>query len=566
MRSAILFFFLAGQWVAAQPVPGQVTITLLATTDLHGNLYPVDYYTDRSVPRGLAKVATLIREERRRSPMALLLDCGDTIQGTPLESVYQAMVRTSRPPLHLAFQPEEFHGDPMMLAMNLLGYDAMVLGNHEFNFGLGNLARARGDARFPWLAANVAVAPGSREQPFAGYLVKTVDGVKVALVGITTPAVPSWEKPENLGGYRFLPGKPALQRAVASLRASEAPDLVVVGAHAGFEEPPSAENIVADLAAVPGVDAIVFGHTHREVRDERRNGVLLVQPRNFGQSLARLDFVLERAPGGGWKLLEKRSRLIGVHEDTPADPQLLAAAKPYHELAERYLSQPVAQAPQAMDGHLGRVEDTPLVDAIQAVELYFAKADVSFASLFNPRVQLPRGAVTVRQIAALYIYENELYAIEGTGRMVKTALENAARYFLSCQGGSCATAPLINPRVAGFNYDMAEGVDYEIDLTRPEGDRIRNLRFHDKPLAPDQKLRIAVNNYRAGGSAGYEVFRGAPILWRSGEEIRDLMVRYYTERGAFPAAASGNWRIVPPEAARSLERQTLAVSGVARLF
>ena len=200
------------------------------------------------------------------------------------------------------------------------------------------------------------------------------------------------------------------------------------------------------------------------------------------------------------------------------------------------------------------------------MQLHFAKADVSFTSLFNPRVRVPRGAVTVRQIAALYIYDNELYAIEGTGRMVKDALENAARYFLSCQGERCATPPLVNNRVMGFNFDTAQGVDYEIDLTRPEGDRIRNLRWQGRPLDPGRKLRIAVNNYRAGGSAGYGMFRGAPVLWRSGEEIRDLIVRYYTERGRLPAAPDGNWRIVPSQAVRTLEGQAVAESERSGLF
>jgi 2',3'-cyclic-nucleotide 2'-phosphodiesterase / 3'-nucleotidase len=171
---------------------------------------------------------------------------------------------------------------------------------------------------------------------------------------------------------------------------------------------------------------------------------------------------------------------------------------------------------------------------------------------------VPKGQVTVRQIAALYPYDNELYAIEGTGRMVKDALENAARYYLGCAGVRCGESPLTNRAVIGFNYDMAEGVEYEVDLTRPEGDRIRNLRYRGAPLAPDRKLRIAINNYRAAGSAGYGMFKGAKIVWKSGEEIRDLMVRYYTERKTLPASASGNWRVIPDLARQTLEREALA--------
>ena len=254
-----------------------------------------------------------------------------------LESVYQTVVRTGRAPLDLSFNAAELQHDPMMLAMNYLGYDAMTLGNHEFNFGLKNLARARSEAHFPWLSANTAAASGGAEAPFQPYLVKTAGGVRVAIVGITTPAVPAWEKPENLGGYRFLPGRPALERVVAALRASpEPPAVIVVAAHTGLDRPASEENIVADLAAVPGIDAIVFGHSHRELAGESIGGVLAVQPKNGGASLAQLDFTLERDPAG-WKVVDKTSRLLPVRADTPDDPEVLRLARPYHELAERYL-------------------------------------------------------------------------------------------------------------------------------------------------------------------------------------------------------------------------------------
>jgi 2',3'-cyclic-nucleotide 2'-phosphodiesterase/3'-nucleotidase len=160
----------------------------------------------------------------------------------------------------------------------------------------------------------------------------------------------------------------------------------------------------------------------------------------------------------------------------------------------------------------------------------------------------------VREIAALYVYENELYTIEGNGKMVREALENAARYYQTCPG-DCSQGPLIDRKVIGYNYDMAEGVDYEIDLTRPVGDRIRNLRWHGQPLQDTQPLRIAVNNYRSGGSAGYSVYRGAKVVWRSGEEIRDLVIRYYIEHKELPTKPDGNWRIVPEAARKELEKE-----------
>jgi 2',3'-cyclic-nucleotide 2'-phosphodiesterase/3'-nucleotidase len=192
------------------------------------------------------------------------------------------------------------------------------------------------------------------------------------------------------------------------------------------------------------------------------------------------------------------------------------------------------------------------------VQLHYAKADVSFSSLLNPRVQVARGPVTVRALAALYVYDNELYAIEGDGRMVREALENAARSYRTCPEPSCSRGPLVDRARAGYNFDMAQGVEYEIDLTRPEGQRVRNLRYRGAPLRDDQPLRIAVNNYRAAGSAGYTMFRGAKVAWRSGREIRDLMVEYFGARGVLPAKPDGNWRLVPPRAVETLALEEAA--------
>jgi 2',3'-cyclic-nucleotide 2'-phosphodiesterase/3'-nucleotidase len=543
MRFAALIAF------AALAHAEQVTVTALATTDLHGNLYPIDYVTDKPAARGLAKVATLIRAARAENPASLLIDCGDTIQGTPLEYVYQTLVRTGAAPLGLK-PPAPLAADPMMLAMNRLGYDAMAVGNHEFNFGLKNIAAARDAAKFPWLSANTS----GGDRPFAPYIVKTVAGVKIAIIGITTPVVPQWEKPENFGTHRFGPAIDAVRKAIAEAKA----DLVIVAAHAGLGPDEPEENVVEELASkVPGIDAIFFGHSHRELEGRTIGGALVVQPRNWGISLARIDFTLDRQ-GAAWKVISKKSRLIPVKPETEAAPDILEIARPYHELAEAYLNTPVAMSSAEQTAALGRVEDSALVDAVQQVQLAATRADVSFTALFNPSVRVPKGQVTVRQIAALYPYDNELYAIEGTGRMVKEALENAARYYLTCEGARCGESPLTNRDVIGFNYDMAEGVEYEVDLTRPEGDRIRNLRFQGVPLAPDRPLRIAINNYRAAGSAGYGMFRGAKIVWRSGEEIRDMMVRYYTERKALPDKASGNWRVLPDLARRTLEREATA--------
>jgi 2',3'-cyclic-nucleotide 2'-phosphodiesterase/3'-nucleotidase len=558
-RACLALFFLVFGAKAEE-----IRISVLATTDLHGNLLPYDYYTARPVDRGLAKIASLIQDARSQNPNNLLIDCGDTIQGTPLESVYQEYIGTGHLPLSLAFSGQPLERDPMMLAMNDIGYDVMVVGNHEFNFGLKNLAKARSAAGFPWISANIVSESGSAVKPFAPYFVKTVGGVKIAIVGITTPSIPDWEAEEHYHGYRFESGVDAARRVVAEVRQREHPDVVILAAHSGLDRDPktlavptgdSREDMIYQIATeVKGIDAIIFGHTHQQLAELNIGGVLLMQPKNWGMSLGRMDLVLDHDVSGVWKIISKASRLIPVTASTLPDAKVMEIGWPYHALAERYLNTQIADAPVSLDARLARVQDTALLDAIQQVQLFYSKADVSFASAFNTRVAIPKGPVTVREIAALYVYENELYAIQGTGQMVREALENAARYFETCSG-DCSAGPLINRRVIGYNYDMAQGVDYEIDLTRPVGDRIRNLRWHGQPLEDSQPLRIAVNNYRSGGSAGYTTFRGAKIVWRSGDEIRDLVIRYYIEHKELPTMPDGNWRIVPESARKTLEKE-----------
>ncbi len=357
-----------------------VTVTLLATTDLHGYIYPYDYYTGKPAERGLAKIATLIRQARSENPNTLLIDCGDTIQGSPLESVYQDSLRDGKA-----------RQDPMMLAMDELGYAAMVLGNHEFDFGLKNLESARADARFPWLSANVIPGPGAGLKRFDAYVVKTVGGVRVAIVGITTPSVCAVAAEAGDGALRCLAGVEAAEAAVREVRQRQRPDLVVVAIHAGLGH--GGDNMVTAVAErVPGIDAIVYGHSHQQQAGLRVGSVLLVQPKNWGASLARLDFVLEKT-AAGWKLTDKRSSLIPAGKQVAADPEVLSLAQPYHDSAERYLKTPLFESAADLSGALGRVRDNALVDAIHEVQLHYAQADVSFASMFDLGVRIRKGPV-----------------------------------------------------------------------------------------------------------------------------------------------------------------------------
>ncbi len=520
--------------------PKRAWITIVSTTDLHGNVLPVDYYTNKPDARGLAKAATIIRAARKENPAGtLLLDSGDTIQGTPLEYFHNKM--NDAPP------------DPMMLAMDALDYDAMAVGNHEYNFGLKVLEKARREAKFPWLSSNT-YKRGTNETAYQPYIVKELNGVRVGVLGLTTPGIPHWENKENYAGLEFREPVAEAKKWVEVLRGKERCDLVVVAMHMGLEadvrtgetspgQVPNENEAIAVAEQVRGVDVILMGHTHREVSDLVINGVLLTQANAWGRHVARADVYLDRDEKGRWHVAAKSARTIPVTDRTDVDPEIAKIVEPYDRETQSWLSRVIGQSPAELSASEASFKDTAILDLVQRVQMDAGHADVSMVANFNPRARLPKGSVTVRDIAGLYIYENTLVVIEVTGQQLKDALEHSAKYFGAYIPGK-GPADLVDERIPGYNFDIAEGVTYDLDITRPVGDRIQNLRYRGQPLNPAQKLRLATNNYRVNGGGGYEMYKGAPELFRSSEEIREMIIDWVTEHKTVPAEPDNNWRII----------------------
>ncbi|HEX8708192.1 MAG TPA: 5'-nucleotidase C-terminal domain-containing protein [Pyrinomonadaceae bacterium] len=527
---------------AANP-PLRAQVTILSTTDLHGNILPVDYYTNKADNRGLAKIATLVKRARKDNPNLLLLDSGDTIQGTPLE--YYHNRKNNRPP------------DPMMLAMNALHYDAMAIGNHEYNFGLQVLEKARGEAKFPWLSANT-YRKGTNRTAYEPYLVKEVNGVRVGILGLTTPGIPNWENAQNYAGLEFRETVGEARRWVGVLRAKERVDLVVIAMHMGLEEDlrtgeafpgnVANENAAVRIAEqVPGVDVILMGHTHREVPDLLINGVLLAQANYWGRHLARVDVYLEKAEGGAgarWRVVAKSARTIPTDDSVKPDEEIARLAEPYDRETQSWLGRVIGESDADLTAQDARFHDTAILDLIQRVQLEAGKADVSMAANFNQQARIAKGPVTVRDIAGLYVYENTLVVLEVTGAQLKDALEHSAKYFLAYVPNK-RPSDLVDEKIPAFNFDIAEGVTYDLDITKPIGQRIENLRFQGKPLDPAQKLKLAVNNYRVNGGGGYTMYKDAAVVSRSSEEIRDLIIDWVERHKRIPAEPTNNWRLLP---------------------
>ena len=536
---SILLILLVIVFAARSFVPERVQITILGTTDLHGNINPIDYYTNKADNRGFAKVATLIKRVRKEQPNTLLVDSGDTIQGSPLESFHSRKNNTRT--------------DPMMLVMSSLGYDAMAVGNHEYNFGLKVLEKARGEAKFPWLSGNT-YEKGTERTHYKPYIVKEMAGVKIGILGLTTPGVPYWDNPPNYAGLEFREPVGEARKWVSMLRTQEKVDVVVVAMHMGLGEDlrtgeastgqiPHENEAISIAKEVPGVDVIFMGHTHRDVPSLYINGVLLTQANHWGRHLARADVYLQKDPAG-WRVYAKSARTIPADDRVEPDPEIVKLAEPYDRQTQQWLERVVAESPENLTAEDARFRDTAILDLIQKVQLEAGKADVSMVASFNQQARIEKGPVTVRDIAELYVYENTLVVLEVTGQQLQDALEHSAKYYNTYEAGK-TPRDLINDKIPAYNFDIAEGVTYDLDISKPIGNRIQNLRFKGQPLSLTRKLRLATNNYRVNGGGGYTMYKNAPVVSRSSEEIRELMIDWLERHKTIPTKPNNNWRIVP---------------------
>jgi 2',3'-cyclic-nucleotide 2'-phosphodiesterase (5'-nucleotidase family) len=513
-----------------------VKITLLETSDVHGVIYPYDYFKDAPANGGLAQLSTLVKGVRADNPNTLLLDDGDNQQGTPL-TYYFNKVDTTAP-------------NPMIAAMNIMGYDAMTLGNHEFNYGLSVIDKARSESKFPWLSANIYKEDGTNY--FTPYIVKTVAGVKVGILGLTTKNIPNWEVPATIKGLVFKDTVEEAQKWVKVLKDTEKVDLVVLLAHEGFEKDidtgkdlgTSIENQAYAIATtVPGIDVMLTGHTHLSIPGKTLNGVLVMQPKNAGVEICKADITMEQT-ATGWKVATKTGTNLPVTSTTVADQAILDATKTQHETAINYMKQPLGEATGDFPGATSRTEDSAIVDLIQKVQMKYANTDLSLAAML-PGVapSFKSGPLTVRDMYSLYIYENTLFAISVTGQQIKDELEWSAKYFNTYDYSKTATS-LINSTVPGYNYDMLQGANYVIDITKPVGQRISGLVYHGKPMDMTATYTLALNNYRAGGG-GFLGFKGSPIIYQSSDEIRNLMIQYVKDTGKIDPTVDNNWQLVP---------------------
>jgi 2',3'-cyclic-nucleotide 2'-phosphodiesterase/3'-nucleotidase len=456
--------------------------------------------------------------------------------------------------------------------MNVLHYDAVTLGNHEFNYGLPLLNLWIRQLGFPALAAN-AVSVATGRPAFRPYVMKQVSlgrgapTLRVGILGLTNPGTAIWDRANVEGVLRFEDCVATAAKWVPIIRRNGA-DLVIISAHGGDsgissygDELPN-ENPSALIAEqVPGIDAILFGHAHRDVPQRfvtnAQTGaqVLLSEPSRWGQRLTRMDFELVRARGR-WTVATKKATTLNTNT-VEADPKVLAAVRKQHEKTVAYVNQVVARSTVELSAAESRYKDTPILDFINRVQTETVTAALagtehaslpvlSIAAPFSRTAVFPQGDVKIKDVAGLYIFDNTLEAVVLTGAEVKAYLEYSAKYFRTlAPGAPVDVAALSDPAVPDYNYDVFSGIDYDIDISRPVGERITRLQIAGADVAPDARFVVAVNNYRRSGGGNFPGIVKEQV-YNAQQEIRQLLIDWAQARGAIDPAEFfvPNWRLV----------------------
>src|SRR6267378_2949669 len=523
--------------LALQSPPDTAHIVIVASTDVHGRVFGWDYVRDAAAPGGLSRAATALETLRSRYPGQLVLvDAGDLLQGNPFATFYGRYDKR---------QPH-----PIVDALNALQYDVVTPGNHDFDFGLDFLRRAATQATYRYVSANVEDSSGAPLFPKTVILPR--GAVKVGITGFTTPGTMLWDRAQLAASrvrVRRIAG--AAPSALARLE-GEGADLKIVLIHSGFglstydTAGVGPENDAAALATVnPKPDIVIVGHTHREIRDTVIKGVHFVQPKNWVQNIAVIHVSLARDSTRRYRVTAVHSDLIplGNVVELSRFTQRLNAA---HQAARLSAGSGVGTAGPGFDARYARAQDTPLLDFINEVQRRRAGTQLSAAAAFDVQPGLPEGDVHQRDVVGIYPYENTLRAVKISGQQLREYLEHSARYFRTYEPGQ----PIVNDSVAGYNYDVVSGVIYNVDLSRPAGQRIRGLAYNGKIVQPTDTFTMALNSYRQAGGGGYSMVARAPVVYDKGEDIRELLVDEIRRARTIQATAylRPSWAIIPDPA------------------
>ncbi|MEI9538317.1 bifunctional 2',3'-cyclic-nucleotide 2'-phosphodiesterase/3'-nucleotidase [Enterobacter cancerogenus] len=585
--------------IAASVQAATVDLRILETTDLHSNMMDFDYYKDTPTEKfGLVRTASLINAARGEVKNSVLVDNGDVIQGSPLGD-YMAAKGIKKGEIH-----------PVYKAMNTLDYTVGNLGNHEFNYGLTYLHDALAGAKFPYVNANI-IDVKTQKPLFTPYLIKETqvvdkDGntqtLKIGYIGFVPPQIMTWDK-ANLDGKVTVNDITETARKYVPEMREKGADVVVVVAHSGLSADPyqvMAENSVYYLSEVKGVDAILFGHAHAvfpgkdfasikgaDIDKGTLNGVPSVMPGMWGDHLGVVDLVLNN-DSGSWKVIQSKAEARPIYDAAAKkslageDKKLVEVLKDDHDATREFVSKPIGKSADNMYSFLALVQDDPTVQVVNMAQKAYAEhyiqGDPDLAKLpvlsaaapfkvggrkNDPAsyVEVEKGQLTFRNAADLYLYPNTLVVVKATGSEVKEWLECSAGQFNQIDPNSSKPQSLINwDGFRTYNFDVIDGVKYQIDVTQPakydgecqalhpQAERIKNLTFNGKAIDPNATFLVVTNNYRAYGGK----FAGTGddhIAFASPDENRSVLAAWIgaesKKTGAIHPAVDNNWRLAP---------------------
>lgn len=512
------------------------TIQLLVTSDIHGYIMPTSY---RGVHEslGLAQLATRIEELRSFHP-TLLIDNGDLIQGSPLTYFKQTFL-----PLDT---------NPIIQATNELAYDAAIFGNHEFNYGKENLDRIIEQSQFPWLSCNIRNDDGT--DWVKPYQIFEVDGVRIGVIGATTHFITTWEDPAHLTGLQIDDALSSVTYWLGVMKELEKVHVSVISYHGGFshsletgglEETDSGENQGFQMLQHLDFDVLITGHQHREI-STKAYGKSIVQPGSravkVGQVMIQIELENDEVTH-----IQHIPDLISIVEHDHLHPKVVASVIALHDETERWLDEPIAAVKGDMLYHNAmdvRIHKHPYIQFLQQLQMDVTGAPISCTSLFHDQPGGFKPIVTMRDIVTNYIYPNTLKVLAVTGQQLMLALEQCASYF-TVENDQIAVAPsFLYPKAQPYNYDMWEGINYTMDISKPIGSRIVQATINELPIKPLESFHVVMNNYRATGAGNFPYFTTCPVISDLQIDMTEVIATYLRTQPVIHAHVEQNWNII----------------------
>ncbi|MBP1048297.1 bifunctional metallophosphatase/5'-nucleotidase [Enterococcus sp. BWM-S5] len=512
-------------------------LTFFETSDIHGYISPTNYAGGEDLGIGAAKVAAKLKLLRSQAAGPVItIENGDFIQGSPL-SYYVA-------------KNQHWSAD-FIKVINTMSYDVQVLGNHEFNYGLDYLKKAIASYNAPVLAANILNQEG---EPYfgKGYTIIEKEGIRVAVLGLVTQYIPYWEQPSVVEGMQFERAVTTAKKMIPELR--KLADIVVVSYHGGFErdieDGTPTEQLTGEnegyqlLHEVSGIDALFTGHQHREIAAVV-NGIPVVQPGYRGSCIGEIELTIIEQDG---KLVvsDAQARLHPV-ADVQADTQILSIVAALESELEEWLDQPLGKVEGNMeieDPMRARLMEHPYIEFINRVQQSASGAEISGTALFNNEGKGFKDIITMRDIITNYIYPNTLAIVKVNGAELRAALEQTAGYLAVANGSIIFDPKYIQPKPQYYNYDMYEGINYTIDVSRPIGQRITRLLFQGKPIESNQIFDIVINQYRAVGGGNYSMFNAGKIVREIQIDMTELIADYLRLHPVIQAETNQNFQVI----------------------